>query len=1812
MAMPQGDESKFMADFRAKYGAASAVSMYIEAFPNEANVVNKYKEQFGSESVFNIIMDSLKPAAKAPRIILPRVKEVKPSPFETIGKGALLAAESQIALGKSIGDKLRKPPTDPEVRPLSAGEPVLTQEELARRPKDADEAPSGLTGLLAGVGERALKQAEIQKETGKAIGKFVVEPVLKGVAAVERFRANAVRDVVIVQRNIGNVLPNIEDIAALVEDRPNVMQAEGVKDWMRLWFRRQTYKRIKFEPSKITSPKKWIINQRQRLFDLAIEGEIPTKADIWMQLGKDRAAKLITKMEFLNPNIFKSQNTWKWRGELGPVLSMKTMIKHPKMGPIIDASLQVGRDFLIEELTDPKEWILDFTVGKFIIVPAVKAIKARGLISLGITDLLRRLGTDSKAIRRALGKELVDIGASKEVINSLEKLSEAELRAMGDAVRRGKNVSFQLPKELLPKEYLKFPKGKKWIENLPDATDDIGSPLEIDLLKGLKEKPLKKPTPVEFVEPTANTENIEQVMLSTGYSREDVEFLRAMDLTDPEIKARAVNELTSPLARGAPVNVGDRVYLVQHGQDATLSEVLGEANYLVQLDNGMKLKVPKNQVVSAAEAANLPRPAKSVMKSEVDTRLKASGNVPSFDPKPPSKGDFAVVKDRPDVGIVEVTDVSQPNNIELTTPISKQIHAKPEDIEVVKPYEQWSGLDKLRAEQAQEMRRTEEAAAEAGFLRIRRRGTGVGPVKSPETILKDISKDVTGSEDYANSTLTWQNQQTTRNKVVNGLLTGYEKTRELVMARGNLRLLDAADPKRGKRYSETIRRQMRQLVDRIRTDLNTFGSRGSAQSHMDLHNIWGDLDEDELKHLVYTFASKSDAVRSKAGLPITSGISTDEAQRMFDDLYGKASARVKRTFDEYLKYSKAFTLEHIVKPGNMSIDNLFDFYMHHDIVDNLYFGDLSRYYTGKRLTGRTPYYFKQTVGTEKAKVVHPDVFYNYHAAVFAENARNDFAIRELVDMDRIVKADLVKQLSADDFAKLKGLKPNDTITVGDAQYKNIQYTPGRYIFEGKVANENLVAEGIEDAFIEESEAFLASISKLSVEGQYDELLKFTQDVGPRGGDALRRALVLGRYRPSYLVPVEVASKFANLSSKSEYIPMMREVMGLTSLWKRVVLFLAGFQYQAKNLFGDTANVMMADAGAGKHVLGSTKIIGSLQTLQKTPRIGLDQYDLAQMPAVTKQIAGKKLTYTLSNFEKKGLQITLDTDQFGAGFLSEFIAPHPTLTAKGLVQRYYRLSAQREALMRVALVLRQLERYQAWQVKNPGKPFDATEVFDNVPQMHKAIKYLTPEQAIGYIGRNVPVDYADIPDWYRRWFRGFLFPFITFQHKNFLNQAALAKAAATHPKLLAKTALKLGAPIAAIQAWNNTGWREEVYNHSGYDKSKLLTTVLWAWDADGNLVYGFGKNKSGKPLVKAKFWSADTPIDEAGEWIGLDYMIRMANLYKRGVISKGEAAKRVMKHSFGETQVQKFQEMTTVFYQIMEGIKHNKDPYDKQPIYDPTRQPDDYMRYLDIGEYVIGKMITSYAQYSRAERGKVKLPTALGMGELAKFPGGQAMRRLIGIVDNGPGNISRAMGFRDGDLRGNTIREMREEREIWEARERAYMRKLEGEYVHSDRSAIDFLNEAAGEVMNIEADPRYYPEDSRIGRIIFDARKKGLFVDVEMFKQNPLTPLEALPIDLPGFVQRIVSRVSSPWASLAKYRRMLNNGISPFTGAVMTKKEQRDLENTIAALQEIADEEDFMGSPKSVRAASLESVRNLTMTAEQRRELEALIAKTKKR
>lgn len=312
MALPERDKTQFMNDVYAKYGAANAISVYMGAFPNKSELVRKYLEEYGSENTFNAIMGSLKPAEKAPRIVLPRAK--KPSPFETIGKGALLAAESQIALGRTIREKLRRPTG----QPLSAGEPVLTPEERKQPDK-----PSGLDI----IGRSAVLQAEGQIEAGKFIIKnyrrFVDAPLTK-LGVKERA---AIRKGIARTRKWAGVLPGIDPLPTVEETK------------------------------ELISTRNW-----KELNDLAVRGRLPT-AD---ELGQDYLTGVASELSQLskpeaNASLrllqhFTTSPTASWfrRGEVPSLVPKEFMAKHPLLS-ILPTTVQIIGEELFEPLTHPEQ-----------------------------------------------------------------------------------------------------------------------------------------------------------------------------------------------------------------------------------------------------------------------------------------------------------------------------------------------------------------------------------------------------------------------------------------------------------------------------------------------------------------------------------------------------------------------------------------------------------------------------------------------------------------------------------------------------------------------------------------------------------------------------------------------------------------------------------------------------------------------------------------------------------------------------------------------------------------------------------------------------------------------------------------------------------------------------------------------------------------------------------------------------------------------------------------------------------------------------------------------------------------------------------------------------------------------------------------------------------------------------------------------------------------------------------------------------------------------------------------------------------------
>jgi hypothetical protein len=327
------------------------------------------------------------------------------------------------------------------------------------------------------------------------------------------------------------------------------------------------------------------------------------------------------------------------------------------------------------------------------------------------------------------------------------------------------------------------------------------------------------------------------------------------------------------------------------------------------------------------------------------------------------------------------------------------------------------------------------------------------------------------------------------------------------------------------------------------------------------------------------------------------------------------------------------------------------------------------------------------------------------------------------------------------------------------------------------------------------------------------------------------------------------------------------------------------------------------------------------------------------------------------------------------------------------------------------------------------------------QFDKRIQGLLPEQAIGYIARQGPIDYGDVPAWYRQWVRGFLLPFFTFHQKNALNIANIIMSMPGHPKESLKLVAQIATPVMVIQGINMSDpMRLEASKKLGeHYGGSMLTVIVKTYDDTGD----------GHPN-RALIWSPSTPIDEAGEWVQARRFVALMKATKyrddkgRQLLTVEEAVKRYI-GGFPEETARNLNRFIHPLLQWGQGILTNKDPYDGHAIVPAHKEGlPAYMKLGDYSRYMVEKWSISVGRFSRQASGRAgeALSTEWGGGQMP-----EELSKFVGIFTNGPLNITRAMGLRMIDLDSVKRREI-----VNAAREPAawtnyYIGKLQIDYIN---------------------------------------------------------------------------------------------------------------------------------------------------------------------
>ena len=476
-------------------------------------------------------------------------------------------------------------------------------------------------------------------------------------------------------------------------------------------------------------------------------------------------------------------------------------------------------------------------------------------------------------------------------------------------------------------------------------------------------------------------------------------------------------------------------------------------------------------------------------------------------------------------------------------------------------------------------------------------------------------------------------------------------------------------------------------------------------------------------------------------------------------------------------------------------------------------------------------YLKRAKGS--AKGIETDwikAMLEHRAHVRYSNAIDDFALEilERHDLGRDALPDDVRQ----------NLRPGQTFTIGDVEYKAFQYRPGRAIFPVQTAPERAIAQAIANAVGDE---VLIPVSELRQYG------------------------ALGRWRKMHIVPRAIAERFENFGDEGAK-DLLKVLNDATNRWKGVTIGFWGSAGNITNLLGDLANMTRQDTTAWLMLPRAVNLVlqwrsGRVSDLARL----LEDYDVLSSGYVAGEAYFREHAPELQQFltkAQKMQRLILDRTAgiIAGGALGTF-AGGPTGGAigagvgavaglKGITRGIPEI---REAIPRVAMAMAQLRRIER------GKPLKGKGI---------DIAGLPAERAAMKIAREFTVDYGKFTPDEDRYLRGLSLPFYSWSSTNTPNWLRWMKAAPF-------TAAALLAARMALEAWNN----------STDDKRRVEQSLPPYKRNDAHLVTGWRDAETGKMLVLT--WRGDPFADMMG-WLGLgETPARLADL-ATGRITLGKA------------------------------------------------------------------------------------------------------------------------------------------------------------------------------------------------------------------------------------------------------------------------------------------------------------------------------------
>ena len=604
--------------------------------------------------------------------------------------------------------------------------------------------------------------------------------------------------------------------------------------------------------------------------------------------------------------------------------------------------------------------------------------------------------------------------------------------------------------------------------------------------------------------------------------------------------------------------------------------------------------------------------------------------------------------------------------------------------------------------------------------------------------------------------------------------------------------------------------------------------------------------------------------RLKSGQKVQGGIDLEQAETALNGLVSESPPLITDAVDKHFRLVRAIGQDKVDR-GWMAEDAIRDDYFRHRVL--MY--EQGRARVGKPSRIRVPGKEKAAKGsTLPIERDYLKVMLDYIAEHRFKKALDDF-----ID-DQAKKLDMSKDVKAAMGEGYK-LRPGQIVEIDGKRIKGFQFDPGNYVYPEITEVDAAVNHGIKK-----------ELEKVSLE----DIDRMGEGGEPK--TTMRTKLVIGRKKPTYALPLNVANRLERFSGPNIDSEFIRAINRATGKWKGLTIGFGGTAFQLMNFSGDIANIGRADMGSINYLPKAAKTLLSNDIDSKLLIKLAEELDVINSGFIGSEVTRLLETPEFRRFNPKWRKVANVP-----GFVSD---------------RYLAASEYRENTPRLALFLANVARIQGGEKavlaelkkvvpgENLGAALEKLPLREPLKTAEIDVSELAPIYGAAKVAREIPVDYGKFTPDENKYLRGLLLPFYSWTKHN---TAGWARFARKRPGKLAAIVL---APWALMELWNNLMFPD--------DEDGLRTYLR----QHPHIITGY-RDESGKMIVLDL---GGFPAAAAARVFGLEGVPSHLARLMRGKLTLSQTARKLM-GEIASSPVTTFTDLLTPFLKIPYEVGTNK-------------------------------------------------------------------------------------------------------------------------------------------------------------------------------------------------------------------------------------------------------------------------------------------------